>query len=237
MMLRFVRATLIAVAAVGIGGLPALAAEDGKPPRSVDWSFDGLFGSYDRDQIKRGAEIYDTACASCHKLEQVLGKERTWLLAGIGFDGDTIRALLENYEKSRPGREGQVAAGLNPPDLSLIVSARAGGANYLYSLLTGYVEAEQCVGPDGEKVTLEPGQYCNPYFPGTAIAMAPPLPGEPEAVEKRARDVTAFLAWSAEPFVEDRRRLGYKVILFLLVFTAIFYAIYRQIWAGVKKKS
>jgi ubiquinol-cytochrome c reductase cytochrome c1 subunit len=125
--------------------------------------------------------------------------------------------------------------GALPPDLSLIVKARPVGANYLFSLLTGYSDA-----PEGHE--LPEGGHYNKYFPGGVIKMPPPLAadqvtyqdGTAATMEQEARDVTAFLQWAAEPEMEDRKRLGIKVLIFLGVMTAFFYVAKKRIWNNIE---
>jgi ubiquinol-cytochrome c reductase cytochrome c1 subunit len=122
--------------------------------------------------------------------------------------------------------------GALPPDLSLMTKARKGGADYLHALLIGFKDAP-------EDFKLQEGMSYNTYFPGNQIAMAAPI--DDEAVEyadgtkatkdQISRDVTAFLAWAAEPELEERKRLGIKVMIFLIVFTAMLYAVKRRVWA------
>ncbi|MDZ4690674.1 cytochrome c1 [Terricaulis sp.] len=155
----------------------------------------------------------------------------------------TITAIDPNSGQltDRPGRisdrfrrpfPNEIAArasngGAYPVDLSVITSARHGGADYIYSLLTGYT---------GESQGL---LYENPYFPGHLIAMPPPLgegvvpytdPNTPQTVEQYAADVTHFLQWAADPHMEERKRLGIVVLGFLLVLTALLYFAYKQVW-------
>jgi ubiquinol-cytochrome c reductase cytochrome c1 subunit len=149
--------------------------------------------------------------------------------------------------------------GAVPPDLSLIVKARTveahsawymdpfrwgsdvltsyqeQGADYLFALLMGYSEA-----PAG--VQLAPGMNYNAAFPGHQIAMPQPLSdglvtyddGTPATLENYARDVTAFLAWAAEPTLEERKRMGLKVLVFLIVMTALLYLSKRILWRNVE---
>jgi ubiquinol-cytochrome c reductase cytochrome c1 subunit len=125
-------------------------------------------------------------------------------------------------------------AGALPPDLSLMVRSRPGGADYLYALMTGYEEP-----PEG--VEVGPGMYYNAYFAGHQIAMPPPLSegvveytdGTEGTLEQYAHDITTFLAWTSYPELEDRKRLGVKVILFLIALTALLYALKKKIWADV----
>ena len=117
----------------------------------------------------------------------------------------------------------------------LIAKARKNGANYLYALLTGYTDP-----PAGEE--LREGMYYNTYFPGHQIAMAPPLfeegveytDGSPMTIEQYAADVTAFLMWTAEPKLEDRKKLGFQVMLFLLVFAGLLYLSKKKLWANLE---
>jgi cytochrome c1 len=118
--------------------------------------------------------------------------------------------------------------GAYPPDLSVINLARHGGADYVYSILTGYTGAS------------EGALYENPYFPGHMIAMPPPLAegavsysdGSPTTVEQYASDVTHFLQWAADPHMEARKRLGIVVLAFLAALSALLYLAYKQVWRG-----
>jgi len=140
--------------------------------------------------------------------------------------------------------------GALPPDLSVITKAREGGPAYIYSLLTGFREP-----PAG--LTLPPGKHYNPYFPGDlasswsgaagkvpeggAIAMPPPLApgkvtfddGKPSTVEQQAKDVTAFLAWAADPKAEERKGFGLGAMIYLLMFSVLLWFSYRKIWKNI----
>ncbi len=246
------RALMLAGAVAGLAlSAPATAAE--APAPSIEWSFDGLFGTFDRGALRRGFQVYSEVCASCHSLELLSYRN----LRAIGFSEDQVKAIAAEVEVTdgpndegemfeRPGRPSdrfvspfanpQAARAANggalPPDLSLMTKARKSGADYLHALLTGYAD------PPSDKEMAD-GMSYNPYFPGNQIAMAPPL-GE-DAVEyadktkattgQMANDVTTFLAWAAEPEMEERKRMGVKVVLFLIVLTGLFYAIKRRVWA------
>nr|WP_295370682.1 cytochrome c1 [uncultured Sphingosinicella sp.] len=134
-----------------------------------------------------------------------------------------------------------------PPDLSLITKARHDGPAYTYSLLTGYRDAATYRNEKGEALPAEnrPGQglYFNPYFPNLNLAMPPPITadgqvtyadGTPATRDQMAKDVSAFLTWTAEPFLENRNRTGWAVLVFLLIATVLSYMSYRNIWAGYK---
>jgi cytochrome c1 len=124
--------------------------------------------------------------------------------------------------------------GALPPDLSLIVKNREGHEDYVYSILTGFGQRP----PANEKIAR--GMNYNPYFPRHQIAMPPPLTdgsvtyadGTPNTVDQEARDVVTFLAWAAEPKMEERKRTGFNVMLFLIGLTVLLYLSYRRIWHG-----
>lgn len=249
------RTLVAACAALALGLGVATAAEAPKPP-AQNWSFSGLFGTYDRGALQRGYQVYREVCASCHAMSLIAFRN----LADIGFSPDDIAEIAAGYEvQDGPNDEGEmfmraaVAAdrfpapfpneqaarfangGAYPPDLSLITKARLGGADYVYALMTGYED------PPPEGVTLMPGMNYNRYFPGHQIAMAPQLAddrveyadGTPATEAQMAKDVVTFLSWAAEPELEERKRLGMKVMLFLIVFTAMLYALKRKIWSDV----
>jgi ubiquinol-cytochrome c reductase cytochrome c1 subunit len=256
----------LSVAAAGA----ALAAEGTSPPlKDGDWSFEGVFGRYDSAQLRRGLDVYLGVCSACHglrllsyrNLEQIgLSPARVKALAAqktkkvIDDTGDVVdkpRGPTDRIPSPFPNEQAAKAAnsGALPPDLSLIVKARKGGARYVYSLLTGYVSNEDCTKRykdfSGKPLKPTATQHCNDYFPGHILAMPPPLTsdgqvdytekGAPKAtVKQMALDVSAFLTWAAEPKMEERKRLGIKVVLFLLLFTGLMYGVYRKVWAGIK---
>lgn len=135
-----------------------------------------------------------------------------------------------------------------PPDLSLITKARHGGAEYIHSLLTGYADARTYRNEKGKALPAEsrpgPTNYFNPYFANLNIAMPPPIttdgqvtygPGNPApTVEQMSKDVSAFLEWAAEPKAENRKKAGWAVMLFLLIFAGLCWLSYKSIWADKK---
>jgi ubiquinol-cytochrome c reductase cytochrome c1 subunit len=143
---------------------------------------------------------------------------------------DLIPGPFPNDEAARAANNGAL-----PPDLSLIAKAREGGANYIYALLNGFEQ------PPADFHVL-PGMYYNTYFPGHQIKMPPPLNADqvtfadktPATVPQMAHDVANFLMWAAEPNLEARHRTGFKVMLFLLVTTGVFYAAKRRIWSRIR---
>ncbi|GGG15840.1 cytochrome c [Caldovatus sediminis] len=245
--------------AVALGAAAFLAAApaspraaEAEPPPSIPFSFKGLFGTFDRASAQRGLQVYMEVCANCHGLRQLSYRN----LTELGLSEAEVRAIAatvqvqdgpndEGQMFERPGRPSDrfrspfpnaMAAraannGAYPPDLSVMVKARAGGADYLYALLVGYSDP-----PQG--VELMQGMHYNRYFPGQQIAMAPPLnPGQVSfhdgteaTVEQMARDVTTFLAWAAEPELEERRALGVKIVLFLTILGGLVYAVKRKVW-------
>ena len=250
-----VRLTSVAGAAViglGLAG-PAEAAEGALAPIERDWSFDGLFGSFDRAAAQRGFQVYREVCSVCHGLDYIAFRN----LADLGFSEDQVAALAAEYQVTDgpddtgqmferegkptdhipppfPNEEAARAAngGALPPDLSLITKARADGSDYLYSVLVGYQD------PPAE-AEAPAGMYYNLYFPGNWIAMPPPLSpdivqyadGTSANVEQMASDVSVFLTWAAEPTLETRKQTGLKVVLFLIVLTGLLFATKRKIWA------
>ena len=132
-----------------------------------------------------------------------------------------------------------------PPDLSLITKARHGGAPYVYSLLTGYRNPATYRNEKGEALPAEnrPGQglHFNPYFPNLNIAMPPPITTDGQVTyadgtaatrDQMAKDVSAFLAWTAEPRLENRHRAGLATLIFLIIATVLSYMAYQNIWHG-----
>lgn len=247
----------LAIAVSLLGAASVHAAEAPTPP-SQRWSFDGLFGTFDRAALQRGFQVYKEVCAACHSLNFIRYRDLGGRY-GLGYNEDEIKAIAAQYEVTdgpndqgemfqRPGRPAdkfkapfpnvKAAAAANnnaaPPDLSLMVEARKGGADYLYAVLTGYVDP-----PAG--VTVMEGLNYNKWFPGHQIAMPKPLnddqvtyaDGTKATVDQMAHDVATFLAWTAEPNMEVRKTVGWKVILYLIIMTGLLYAAKRKIWRDV----
>lgn len=247
--------TLAAAAGLTLGLAGHALAAEGVAVPSRSWSFDGIFGSYDRAAVQRGFLVYQGVCAGCHGVKYLAFRN----LAEIGLDEATVRSIAAGYTVvdgpddsgemfDRPGQlsdrlpspfaNEQAARAANggayPPDLSLMAKARANGPDYLAALLTGYVE------PPAD-VEVPDGMYYNAYFPGHMIAMPPPLSedaveypdGTAATVQQMAADVTHFMMWLAEPKLEERKGTGVKVVLFLIVLAGLLYAYKRRIWADV----
>lgn len=235
----------------------ASAAGTAEHPLQVDWSFNGPLGKFDLAAAQRGWQVYKQVCSSCHSLKYFRFRN----LADIGYGEDMIKAFAAEYEVAgEPDEYGDETVrsalpqdvfpvpfandnaaraangGALPPDLSLIIKARHDGANYLFSLLTGYSDA-----PAGFE--LSDGMNYNPYFKGGQIAMVEPLAeglidyedGTPATKEQMAKDLVQFLQYVAEPSLQTRHQMGIKVLLFLFVLTILLYISMKVIWKPVKE--
>ena len=238
-----------AAALLGLG--TATAADEPKLP-SEHWSFDGIFGTYDRAELQRGFQVYKEVCSVCHALKELYYRD----LEAIGFSAEEVKALAAQAQVNdlndqgetiqRPGRPSDPIArpfpndlaaraannGALPPDLALITKAREGGPDYIFALLNGYA-------PPPADIKMGQGMNYNLYFPGHQIAMPPPLvdgsvtfaDNTPSTVKQEAHDIVSFLSWAAEPTLETRKKTGLKVMIFLLICAGVFYAVKRKIWA------
>jgi ubiquinol-cytochrome c reductase cytochrome c1 subunit len=244
---------LVLGAAAALSATPARAAGEAIALPDTRFSFEGLFGTFDRGSLQRGFQVYKEVCSACHAMRQLSYRN----LLEIGLTEEQVRAIAAQFEVQdgpndqgemferparlsdrfrRPFPNEQAARAANngayPPDLSVMVKARLGGADYLHALLTGYQDP-----PAG--FTMMDGMNYNAYFPGHQIAMPNVLnPGQVEfadgteaTVDQMARDVSTFLAWAAEPELEQRRRMGVRIILFLIVLGGLTYAVKRKVWA------
>jgi len=243
----------LAIATPAVG--PALAAGDAPTPPAQNWSFDRIFGTFDLAAAQRGFQVYSEVCSACHSMRLLSYRD----LAGIGLTNDQIKAIAaavtvpqglddQGVPKEGPGTPASrfkrpfpndVAAragnnGALPPDLSLLSNAYLNGPDYIHGVLTGYSDP-----PAG--FTLMDGMNYNKYFIGHQIAMPKPLSdgqvtyadGTTASVEQMSRDVVTFLTWAANPEMVERKQMGVRVILFLLLMTCVTYAVKRKIWADV----
>ena len=225
---------------------------------NVDWSFKGLTGKFDRASLQRGYQVYKEVCSSCHSMQYLsyrnLGEE-----GGPEFSIEEVKAIAasieiedgpdsqgemylragrpsDKFKSPYPNIKASMAAngGAYPPDMSVLVKARPGGANYIYSVLMGYEDP-----PTG--ISLDDGVYYNKYMIGNKIKMSAPLiediveytDGTEASVEQMAKDVTTFLSWTAEPELESRHKLGIKVIIYLILLTTLVYLSMRRIWSRI----
>ena len=233
----------------------------GEEPIKVDWSFKGITGKFDRSSLQRGYQVYNEVCASCHSMN-LLSYRNLGEKGGPEFSVDQVKAIAANFEVTdgpdsegemftRPGRpsdkfvspypNNQAAMAANggayPPDMSVLVKARKGGANYIYSVLMGYEET-----PEGFE--LEDGVYYNKYMYGKKIKMAKPLAeglvsyadGTEATESQMAMDVTTFLTWASEPHLEARHQTGLKVIMYLIILTILVYLSMRRLWSRINSE-
>ena len=246
----------VAALVMGLSSTTTIAADPhGVELPKVEWSSNGIFGTYDRASLQRGFQVYREVCAACHGMNRLSYRN----LTDLGYSEAEVKAIAASYSIEdgpndegemfeRPGRPSDrfkspypnenaakyVNNGALPVDLSLIAKARPGGPDYIHALLTGYEEAP------ADKELLA-GQYWNRYMSGNVIAMPAPLSadqvsyedGADQTVDQYAKDVSHFLEWAAEPKMEERKRTGVKAFLFLLVFTGVAYGVKRKIWASM----
>lgn len=235
-------------------------------PRHGEFASDGIFGRFDRAQVQRGFQVYKEVCSGCHSLRLVSFRD----LQQVGYTEAEVKAIATQWQTEQPSVNEETgepdtrkniasdrfpspypnevaarAANNNalPPDLSLMVKARHDGANYVYSLLSGYRPQPAELVKKFPDATTPQGLYYNPYFPNLNIAMPPPIiadgqvtysDGTRATVDQMSKDVSAFLNWSAEPNLERRHAAGLASFLFILVFCFLSYGAYKNIWAGLK---
>ena len=227
----------------------------------TDWTFKGLFGKYDRASLQRGYQVYTEVCAACHSMQYLSyrnlaepgGPEFTEneakfiaasfeVLDGPNNDGEMFTRpakLSDKFVMPYDNVEAAKAAngGAYPPDMSVLVKARSGGADYIYSILMGYENPPL-------DMKIEDGVYYNKYMAGNKIRMAAPLndgsveysDGTKSSVSQMSKDVTAFLTWAAEPHLEKRKRIGFKTILYLLIFSILVFLSMKKIWSRIETK-
>ncbi len=260
--LTFCAALLVAALMPREAAAPNLIEEFHQEPRELHLASSGLLGRFsDKAQLQRGLKVYREVCSACHGLTQVrfqsladLGYEdgqiktiaATFNVPSINPDTGEAASRpavpSDNFPSAYPNEIAARAANNNayPPDLSLITKAREGHEAYVYSLLTGYRNV-----PANLPASLKPSGtlHYNPWFANLNIAMTPPLTSEGQVtfddgtkatVDQMAKDVSAFLVWTAEPKLEARHRIGLAALLFLLVATTLAYLSYKTIWAGKK---
>ena len=228
---------------------------------TTDWSFKGLFGKFDRGALQRGYQVYTEVCSSCHSMKY-LSYRNLAEKGGPEFSIAEAKAIAASFEVTdgpnddgemftRPGKlsdkfvmpydnvkAAQAAnGGAYPPDMSVLVKARGGGVDYIYSLLQGYEDP-----PVG--MSLDDGVYYNKYMYGNKIKMANQLSdglveygdGTVASVEQMSKDVTTFLMWAAEPHLESRHKMGFKAIVYLIILTVLVYFSMKRIWSRIETK-
>jgi len=236
-------------------------AEEKKKLLKVDWSFNGYLGKFDRASLQRGYHVYTEVCASCHSMSY-LSYRNLAEKGGPEFSEEQAKAIAANFEVTDgPNDDGEMFTrpaklsdkfvnpyqndkeamasngGAYPPDMSVLVKARSGGADYIYSLLLGYED------PPSD-VILDDGVYYNKYMYGNMIKMPNPLSdglieyndGTEATEEQMAKDVVTFLAWAAEPHLEARHKIGFKAIIYLIILTLLAYLSMKRLWSRIESK-
>ncbi|MEO1680614.1 MAG: cytochrome c1 [Pseudomonadota bacterium] len=257
---------IAALAALGLSAGGALAAGGGGHVTDYSFSFEGPFGTYDQMQLQRGLQVYTEICSACHGLRYVPIRTLADG-GGPELPEDQVRAYAEFYEvfdpelddglggfrPATPNDHFPESALSNAPDLSLMAKARAGfhgpygtglaqlfngmgGAEYIASLLTSYTGSER----------EEAGAflYGNDAY-GGYLAMAQPLYGDDvvyedgteATIEQQAKDVAAFLMWTAEPKMMARKQAGFVGVVFLGVLTVLLYLTNKRLWAPIKARA
>ena len=228
----------------------------------INWSFNGIFGVFDRSSLQRGYQVYQEVCSGCHSIQHLnyrnLSEEggpmfseneakaiaaQFEVIDGPNSDGEMFTRpgkLSDKFVKPYPNVEASTAAngGAYPPDMSVLAKARAGGANYIYSLLLGYEEA-----PSGFE--LDDGVYYNKYMPGNKIKMSSPLSdglieysdGIESTTEQMAKDITTFLVWASEPHLESQHKTGFKTIIYLIILLTLVYLSKQKVWSRFNSKN
>jgi ubiquinol-cytochrome c reductase cytochrome c1 subunit len=260
----FRKIALSAAAALTLAAPAAQAAGAAGHVTDYEFSFEGPFGTYDQAQLQRGLQVYTQVCAACHGLQYVPLRTLT-SETGPGMPEDQVRAYAEQnfqvydeetdeWRAARPNDHFPAVESAGAPDLSLMAKARAGfsgpygtglnqlfkgmgGAEYIASLLTHYTGEDR----------MEAGTvlYENESFPGGWISMAPPLyegaveymDGTEATEEQMAKDVAAFLMWTAEPKMMERKQAGFTGVLFLTVLSVLLYLTNKRIWAPIKARA
>jgi len=245
--------------AVGIALEKSVHAEvDCVHPPKLEWSHSGMFQSLDHGSMRRGYQVYKQVCAACHSMnflsyrnlvDVILTEDEAKLEAlevqvkdGPDEDGnmfDRPGKLSDRFPNPYANDEAAKSAnnGALPPDLSFIVNARHGGEDYIFALLTGYVDP-----PAG--VTVSETQGYNPYFSGGAIGMTQQLynegieyeDGTPATVSQMAKDVCTFLRWASEPEHDTRKRMGIKCLLVASLMIGLLTYAKKHKWSVIKSQ-
>ncbi|WP_025051649.1 cytochrome c1 [Sulfitobacter noctilucae] len=253
--------TASALVILGLGTTGAMAAGDSAAhTENYDFSFEGPFGAYDVNQLQRGLQVYTEICSACHGLKFVP-------LRTLSDDGgpmlpeeqvieyasqfEVFDPELDDFRTAVPTDHFPESNLENAPDLSLMAKKRAGfhgpyglginqfingigGPEYIASLLTGYTGEEK----EQAGVVF----YENTAYPGTWIAMAPPLYGDDVEyadghetdIESLSKDVSAFLMWTAEPKMMARKQAGFAGVVFLTLLAVLLYLTNKRLWSSVK---
>ena len=246
-----------------IGAINSSYAEENKTEFiKNNWSFEGVFGTFDRASLQRGYQVYQEVCSGCHSVQH-LSYRNLLEKGGPEFLPEEVKAIAAQFEVTDgPNEDGEMftrsgrlsdkfispfsnvkaAAAANggayPPDMSVLAKARKGEADYIYSLLMGYEEA-----PTGYQ--LDDGVYYNKYMSGRKIKMAEPISdgvveyadGTETTKAQIARDITTFLVWAAAPHLEARHKMGFKVFFYLIILLTLVYLSKQKVWSRFGSKN
>ncbi|MDG6095504.1 cytochrome c1 [Acetobacter sp. AN02] len=242
-------AALVMSAPVLSAASAADPGHDAAPAQS--WSFLGLTGQYDKAAVRRGYQVYEQVCSTCHGMKYL----RFGDLLGAGLTADQVRAVAASHQvpggtdpdgkpvmrsatSDDPFPPALMPPGpVVPPDQSRLAAVYSGGPDRIFALLTGYGDP-----PHG--VTPPPGLFYNRFAAGRAIAMPPPLQdgsvtyadGTKATLVQEARDVTTFLAWASDPHLGERHRTGVRAVLYLCFLIVLLVLLKRRIWNGAHRK-
>jgi len=255
-----IKLLLLLILLMSINNAKAIA-ESSQELLKVDWSFKSFIGKFDRASLQRGYQVYNEVCASCHSIKY-LSYRNLAEKGGPEFSEEEAKAIASNFEVvDGPDSTGEMFTrsarlsdkfvmpyaneeeakstngGAYPPDMSVLVKARAGGADYIYSLLLGYED------PPAD-VKLDEGVYYNKYMYGNKIKMSAPLSdglieysdGTKATTEQMAKDVVSFLMWAAEPHLEQRHKFGFRVLIYLIIISVLVYFSMKKIWSRIESK-
>jgi len=258
---KFFRFFLIVVLIL-INPLSASSEEKKVDNLKPNWSFNGIFGTFDRASLQRGYQVYQEVCSGCHSVQH-LSYRNLYEEGGPEFSKEEAKAIASQFDVTdgpnsdgemftRPGKlsdkfvspypniESSIAAngGAYPPDMSVLAKARPDGANYIYSLLLGYEEP-----PAGFE--LDDGVYYNKYMAGQKIKMSEPIldglveyaDGTEATKEQMVKDVTTFLVWASEPHLESQHKMGFKTIIYLIILLTLVYLSKQKVWSRFNSKT
>lgn len=254
---------LLLGAAAGLGlaaSFPAAPASaqnlQALPYHRQNWSFEGPFGSFDLASAQRGYAVYSQVCASCHSMKQVTFRD----LSGLGLNEDQVHDIAagqpvpggtdatgnivlraatpdDHFRLPFPNDAAARAAnnGALPPDQSRLAITVPGGPSFIQAFLTGFRDPPP-------NVTLAAGMHYNDYVPGNAIAMPDVLhdgqvkyaDGTKPTVAQMAHDVSTYLAWTAQPHLVERHRMGIRVLVYLVLLTGLVFVVKRKVWSNVR---
>jgi len=224
--------TLMAIAAIAVMGFSTSAMASGGGAHLKHAEIDVT----NQEQLRRGLTVFTDVCMGCHSAKYITYRG---LMAypELGLTREEVdelrgdRSLMSGMISDMTPEDATSSYGKYPPDLSLIVPGRRGGADYVYSLMTGFEHDPAGKVPDGNY---------NAVYPGNRIAMPDPLSwldhdeADTAELEQQAHDVSAFLAFIGDPHQNERRAIGCWVVGFLLLLTLVLWRLKVEVWKDVK---